>query len=53
MITIEGVMTMAETIGTNESMICKNLKIIDVKYNNIVIEKEKERELQKYTYLKK
>lgn len=52
-ITIEGVMTMTETIGTNESIMCKNLKIIDVKYNNIVIEKEKEKELQKYTYLKK
>lgn len=52
-ITIEGVLTMADIIGINETMNCQNLKIIDVKYNNIVVDKEKEKELQKYPYLKK
>ena len=54
MITYEGAVSFTENVGEPENMKCKNLKVVDLKYNNIVTKESKDLQyLQKYSYFKK
>lgn len=54
MITYEGAVSFTENVGEPGNMKCKNLKVVDLKYNNIVTKESKDLQyLQKYSYFKK